>query len=118
MATEKKTKETKTDEKKTKTEEKKTGLGYEIITDLEELQKIIKKSIDKGASNVEEVHQAIAKLPLTYIEKISRVKSLSKGAGDFQEKTIGNTYNLIRSINEKASDIALKILGKSRKFVK
>ena len=110
MTTEKKT----TEKKTTDAAEDKKGLSYEIITDLEELQKLIKAAIDKGATNVEEVHMAIAKLPLSYLKKISKIKSLTEKAGTKVEKTIGYTYNLIRTINEKSSDITLKILGKMK----
>lgn len=104
-------------EEKTKAEET-VSLGNEIVTDLEALQKLIKEAIDRGAKNVEEVHQAIAKLPLSYLEKITKAKKLSKNAIDFQEKTIGNTYKLIRTVNEKASEIAVKLLDKTKKYVK
>jgi hypothetical protein len=38
-----------------------------VITDLKRIEEVVKDAIDQGAQSVEEVHQAIAKLPLKYL---------------------------------------------------
>ncbi|MBL7204206.1 MAG: hypothetical protein ISS63_07735 [Desulfobacteraceae bacterium] len=90
----------------------KQTLRPEALTDLDELRKLVQKAIDDGATNVEQVHQAIAKMPLKYLEKIELIEDKVRGVKDVQEKTIGQVYQLLRNINAKAADFTEEILKK------
>ena len=107
------TKEMKKEEKMAEEKQNKENLKKEVVADLTEIQKVVKDAIDKGATNVEQVHQSIAKMPLKYLEKIERIESAAKKAGDIQEKTIGYVYDLIRRVNGKADGIAKDMLKKA-----
>lgn len=93
-----------------KTTTKENGLGKEVVTDIKEIQALVKKVIDNGANTIEDVHQAIAKLPLKYLQKIDVIKDPAKDVMDVQEKTIGYVYELIRDINQKVDDFAKDVL--------
>ena len=110
---EEKTKEIKKEEKMAEEKQNKENLKEEVVADLTEIQKVVKDAIDKGAANVEQVHLSIAKMPLKYLEKIERIESAAKKAGDIQEKTIGYVYDLIRRVNGKVDGIAKDMLQKA-----
>ena len=110
---EEKTKDMKKEEKMAEEKQNKENLKEEVVADLTEIQKVVKDAIDKGAANVEQVHLSIAKMPLKYLEKIERIESAAKKAGDIQEKTIGYVYDLIRRVNGKVDGIAKDMLQKA-----
>ena len=85
----------------------------QVITDVKEIQILVSTAIENGADSVEKVHQAIAKLPLDYLEKFGKLETTTKDVKEFQEKSIGQVYDLIRAVNDKASDIAGKMLDRA-----
>jgi len=91
---------------------KKQTFKSEAVADLNELRKLVQKAIDEGAANVEQVHQAIAKMPLKYLEKIELIEDRARGVKEIQEKTIGQVYQLLRYVNAKAADFTEEILKK------
>jgi adenine C2-methylase RlmN of 23S rRNA A2503 and tRNA A37 len=86
------------------------SLKDETIANIREIRSVVKNAIDQGATNVEQVHQTIAKLPLKYLERIEKIEDEAKDVMKVQEKTIGYVYDLIRNVNDKVSDIAKEIL--------
>jgi adenine C2-methylase RlmN of 23S rRNA A2503 and tRNA A37 len=86
------------------------SLKDETIANIREIRSVVKNAIDQGATNVEQVHQTIAKLPLKYLERIEKIEDEAKDVRNVQEKTIGYVYDLIRNVNDKVSDIAKEIL--------
>lgn len=84
----------------------------EALADLNDLRQLVQKAIDDGATNVEQVHQAIAKLPFKYLGKIEMIEGQVGKVKDFQEKSIGQVYQLLRAINDKAADLTEEILKK------
>jgi uncharacterized protein Yka (UPF0111/DUF47 family) len=84
----------------------------EFTGDLLNLQQVVKDAINNGATSIEQVHQALAKMPLKYLEKIERTEKVVKNVGDIQEKTIGHVYDLIRTVTDKVDDIAGDMLKK------
>lgn len=84
----------------------------EALADLNDLRQLVQKAIDDGATNVEQVHQAIAKLPYKYLGKIEMIEGKVCKVKDFQEKSIGQVYQLLRAINDKAADFTEEILKK------
>ena len=94
------------------TKKKNESLKDETIANIREIRSVVKNAIDQGATNVEQVHQTIAKLPLKYLERIEKIEDEAKDVRSVQEKTIGHVYDLIRNVNDKVSDIAKEILDK------
>jgi len=52
----------------------------------------VQEAIDKGATSVEEIHQAIARMPIDVLERIARSLRLAKTVADVKKKTIGTVY--------------------------
>ena len=96
---------------KKKAKQKQT-LKTEALADLNELRQMVQKAIEEGATNVEQVHQAIAKIPYKYLEKIELIGDKVRVVKDAQEKTIGQVYQLLRNVNEKVADFTEEILKK------
>jgi adenine C2-methylase RlmN of 23S rRNA A2503 and tRNA A37 len=86
------------------------SLKEETIANVREIRSVVKKAIDQGATNVEQVHKTIAKLPLKYLERIDKIEDETKDVSKVQEKTIGYVYDLIRNVNDKVSDITKELL--------
>ena len=80
-----------------------------------EFKDLVQETIDKGATTVEEVHQAIARMPIDVLERISPDLPLAKTVADVQKMTIGTLYDAIRLVNKKAGDIAEELLAASKK---
>jgi len=111
--TKQKTEAKQKEDKKTETKQSKEKLTEEVVADLAEIQKVVKQAIEMGATNVEQIHQSIAKMPLKYLEKIERIESAAKKVGDIQEKTIGYVYDLIRRVNNRVDGVAKDLLKKT-----
>jgi hypothetical protein len=72
---------------------------------------LVQKEIDDGATSVEEIHKAIANLPLDVLERLDVFEEMVKGARKVQEATIGAMYDLIRKVNEEVAKLAKEILA-------
>ena len=79
------------------------------------LTRLIQDEIDKGATTVEEVHKAIADLPLKMLEQSDLLKGTAKEVKRVQDRSIGAIYDLIRGINEKVGTFASDLLAEAAK---
>jgi hypothetical protein len=80
-----------------------------------EMKDLVQQAIDKGATTVEEVHQAIARMPIDVLERIAPNLPLAKTVADVQKATIGTVYDAIRLVNKTAGDIAAQLLAAAEK---
>ena len=92
--------------------------GNEVIDDMKSFQELMKDSIDSGSTTIEKVHQHLAKLPLKYLKKLKKIKSVSNDVMEIQQEAIGHTYWLIRAVNEKFADISGSVLTKTAGYIK
>lgn len=79
---------------------------------LKNLKDLVQDAIDKGATTVEEVHQAVASKPLELLEQLVPEKTPAKDIDAFQQKTIGSVYDMIRQVNQAVGEIAGGLLEK------
>jgi hypothetical protein len=79
------------------------------------LTTLIQDEIDKGATTVEEVHKAIADLPLKMLEQSDLLKGTAKKVKRVQDHSIGAIYDLIREINQKVGTFASDLLAEAAK---
>jgi hypothetical protein len=79
------------------------------------LIRLVEDEIDKGATTVEEIHKAIADLPLKVLEQSDLLKGPAKEVRRVQDHTIGAIYDLIRDINEKVGTFASDLLAEAAK---
>ncbi len=82
---------------------------------LRELKDLVQEAIDKGATTVEQVHKTIANMPLDVLEKIEPISPAVKEVRKVHDATIGNVYEIIRTINQKVGEIANDLLSKIEK---
>ena len=79
------------------------------------LGRLVQDEIDKGATTVEEIHRAIADLPLKVLEESDLLKGPAKEVRRVQDHTIGAIYDLIRDINHKVGTFASELLAEAAK---
>jgi hypothetical protein len=79
------------------------------------LTRLVQDEIDKGATTVEEIHKAIADLPLRVLEESDLLKGPAKEVRRVQDLTLGAIYDLIREINEKVGTFASELLAEAVK---
>ena len=82
------------------------------MSKLRKLKDLVQEAVDKGATSVEDVHKAIAALPLDVLEGIESLEEPAQSIKDVQQKTIGGVYDIIRKVNDKVSEIAGDIIDK------
>lgn len=83
------------------------------MTNKKTLTRMIQDEIDKGATTVEEIHKAIADLPLKVLEGSDLLKGPAKKVRRVQDRTIGAIYDLVRDVNEKVGEFASDLLAKA-----
>jgi histone H3/H4 len=79
------------------------------------LVQFIQDAIDKGATTVEEVHKAIADLPLKILEESELLKEPAKEVKRVQDRTLGAIYSAVREINEQVGRYASELLDEAAK---
>jgi hypothetical protein len=79
------------------------------------LASFIQDAIDKGATTVEEIHKAIADLPLKMLEESALLRGSAKEVRRVQDHTIGAIYDVIRGINQQVGTLASELLAEAAK---
>lgn len=79
------------------------------------LQEIVQKTIDDGATTVEQVHRSIATMPFDVLEKIDALQKPVNQVREIHDQTVGNIYETIRLLNERVGEIARGLLGEAKK---
>jgi hypothetical protein len=79
------------------------------------LARFVLDAIDKGATTVEDIHKAIADLPLNILEESELLKGPAKEARLVQDHTIGAIYDVIRQINRQVGTLASTLLTDAAK---
>ena len=80
------------------------------MSQIRDFKDFVQDIIDKGATSVEEVHKSIADMPLEALSQIPNMEEPIKAAREFQNNTIGSAYELIRSVNQRAGEVANQLL--------
>jgi len=98
-----------------------SGAGKENVTqakrakgdrraEAKRLVDLVQREVDDGATSVEEIHKAIANLPLEILDRLDIFEETSKGARKVQEATIGAMYDVIRKVNDEVGKLAREML--------
>lgn len=74
------------------------------------VQEVVEKAIEDGATTVEQVHRSIASMPFDLLEKIDALQKPVGKAREIHDETVGNIYETIRLLNDRAGDIARTLL--------
>ena len=75
---------------------------------------LVQKEVDDGAKSVEEIHKAIANLPLDILERLDIFEETVKGVRKVQEARLGAIYDVIRKVNDEVGKLAKEILARPR----
>ncbi len=82
------------------------------MASFKDIKDLVQEAIDKGATSVEEVHQAIASKPFELAEQMAPNILSAKSVEQLQRKTIGSVYDTIRQVNKTVGEIAETLLSK------
>jgi len=74
------------------------------------IQDIVERAIEDGATTVEQVHRSIASMPFDVLEKIDALQKPVGKAREIHDQTVGNIYETIRLLNERAGEVARGLL--------
>lgn len=74
------------------------------------IQEIVERAIEDGATTVEQVHRSIASMPFDVLEKIDALQKPVGKAREIHDQTVGNIYETIRLLNERAGEVARGLL--------
>lgn len=74
------------------------------------VQEIVEKAIEQGATTVEQVHRSIASMPFDILEKVEALQKPIGKAREIHDQSVGNIYETIRLLNERAGEIARTLL--------
>ena len=78
------------------------------------LVRLIEEAVDKGATTAEEIHRAVAELPVSVLEKLEFLDAARSEVKRIQDTSIGALYELIRDINHKIAKLAVDVLEERR----
>src|SRR6185295_5691483 len=73
---------------------------------IEAVKDLIQEAVDKGATSVEQIHRAIADLPLSALEQRGLLGDEGKSARKLIDSSIGAVYDTIRLINREVGELA------------
>ncbi|MGH0037285.1 MAG: hypothetical protein ACQGVK_19845 [Myxococcota bacterium] len=79
------------------------------------LREWIEESVDKGATSVEEIHRAIADLPIGVLERLGLFEASARDVRRIQGTSIGAIYDVIRKVNHEVSRLAGELLDSERR---
>lgn len=74
------------------------------------LASLVQQAIDDGADTVEEIHKAIATMPLDVLERLDLFKEAVKDVRKVQDTSIGAIYDLIHKVNREVGKLAQELL--------
>ncbi len=80
------------------------------MSDEKALSELIEEVVDQGATTVEEIHRAIAEMPLGVLDELGLLERTTKDVRRVQDASIGAIYGLIRDVNHKVAGLAAELL--------
>lgn len=70
------------------------------------LADLVREAVDDGANSVEEIHRAIADLPLEVLARLDIFRETVRDVRRVQDTSIGALYDVIRRVNEEVTRLA------------
>lgn len=81
-----------------------------FLTRVEAIKDLIQEAVDKGATSVEQIHQAIASMPLDALAKRGLLEDKAESVKQSHADTIGTVYDAIRRVNREVGDLATDLI--------
>jgi len=79
------------------------------------LADLVRKLVDDGATTAEEIHKAIADLPLDVLQRLDVFQKTAKDVKRIQDTSIGAVYDVIRKVNREVTRLASEIPARAQK---
>jgi len=89
---------------------RRSGREEDAMARDEKLTDMIQDVVDKGATSVEEIHRAIADLPLEVMTRNGLFEQTAADVRRIQDRSIGAVYDTIREVNHRVTELASKLL--------
>jgi len=102
-------------EEKVEVPHKKEGIQRVFIGKVKNFNATVKKSMVSYSKKTEKWHNNAAVWPLERLAKIDRFEQTADDMIAIQAKTIGHSYDLLRTVVTKVDDIADEILTRAAK---
>lgn len=86
----------------------------QMTNEAKNLADVVHDAVDRGASTAQEIHKAVADLPLDVLEEIKPLEKLVKRVRKAQDRSISAVYDLVRGINEEVAKVTRDIVPDGR----
>ncbi len=70
----------------------------------------VAETVDRGATTAEEIHRAIADLPLGTLERLGVLEEAGGEVRRIHDQTVGAIYDLVRDVNHKLAHFAAELV--------
>jgi len=84
-------------------------------TEATRLADLVRQVVDDGATTAEEIHKAIADLPLDVLQRLDVFEKTVKDVKRIQDSSIGAVYDVIRKVNREVTRLAAEVLTRAPK---
>jgi hypothetical protein len=78
------------------------------------LADVVHDAVARGATTAQEIHKAVADLPLDVLEQFEPLERLVKRVRKTQDHSINAVYDLVRGINEEVAKVTRDIFPEGR----
>ena len=83
------------------------------MSDEKNLTQLVEELVNDGATTAEEIHRAVADLPISVLEGLGLFESTTREVRRIQDTSIGAIYDVIRDVNHKVAELAGEVLEKT-----
>ncbi len=73
----------------------------------------LRDAVDRTATTAEEIHKAVADLPLRVLERAGLFDDTVAAARRFQTDAIGAVYDVVRQVNQRVGELADDLLDET-----
>jgi histone H3/H4 len=73
------------------------------------LADLVQQAVDDGADTAEEIHKAVADLPLEVLAKLDIFKESAKDVRRVQDASIGAIYDVVHRVNREVAKLAREL---------
>ena len=80
------------------------------MSEVRKLVDVVRGAIDRGAETAEEIHKAVAALPLSVIDTLEVFPQSVEEVRRVQDLSIGAVYDLIRDVNHQVTNLASEVI--------
>jgi len=74
----------------------------------------IRDAVDRAADNIEEIHKAIADLPLEVLERNGLFEEAAAELRGIQDRTLGAVYDVVHRVNARVTELAADLVSTPR----